>query len=187
MSTTPGAFGRFSVPPLDNTLGAMLIGVLACHTLDFPQPIQRYMASSNKCTPLSQSPVSSIYQGESSGFRFFALISHAVYTYLITWYNDPLNLLRIVWSVLALKSKLLYQYNLTGSSIRSNKAVNALIVQGFFTWRVWHCGADSCIILYGNSNVGHMSYDHVLRLTSSAGRDVARYVKQASSLITLIF
>ncbi|EMD32695.1 hypothetical protein CERSUDRAFT_77086 [Gelatoporia subvermispora B] len=111
MSVAPGTFGRSDVPPLDNTMGAMLVGVLLWG-ITCAQAYHYYTASAVCLRPLRQLSDAIVQHYDDRGILRMivlttflldtshqALVCHTIYTYLITWYNNPLNLLRVVWSL----------------------------------------------------------------------------------------
>ncbi|KAF9463802.1 hypothetical protein BDZ94DRAFT_1321566 [Collybia nuda] len=108
-------------PPLDSTMGAMLIGVIVSavllgvslvqtfyYYLDYPKD-PWYLKSLVACTAVFD-------------VTHLAMISHTVYHYLITNYHNPPSLEIMTWSVLL-------EALFTG--------VTGALVQCFYTTRVW--------------------------------------------------
>ncbi|EMD32682.1 hypothetical protein CERSUDRAFT_87723 [Gelatoporia subvermispora B] len=109
-------------------MGVMLIGILVSAALwgIICAQVYHYYTHYNDTRPLRIIVLVSFLLDTAHQI----LISHGLYTYLITWYNDPLNLLRIVWS---LKVQVLVT------------AFNVIVVEGFFIWRVWLLGHQSVL------------------------------------------
>ncbi|EIN08235.1 hypothetical protein PUNSTDRAFT_143881 [Punctularia strigosozonata HHB-11173 SS5] len=106
---------------LDNTLGAMFIGVLLSAILYGISCLQmwHYMDTFRKDPWYLKMLVSGVFFCDTV---HQALISHTVYYYLISNFDNPIALNSIVWSLV---TEVLF----TGFT--------ALMVQGFFTYRIW--------------------------------------------------
>ncbi|KAF7317871.1 hypothetical protein MKEN_00875000 [Mycena kentingensis (nom. inval.)] len=105
---------------LDNTLGAAFIGVVIAAGLHGVSCVQAwwYYTHQNDRWPLKTLVAAvmifdTVHQG---------LIAHTLYTYLVTNYNNPLQLGQIVWSLLV---EVLFN------------GLTALLVQSFLTLRIW--------------------------------------------------
>ncbi|KAF7309552.1 hypothetical protein MIND_00326100 [Mycena indigotica] len=105
---------------LDNTLGAAFIGVVVAAGLHGVSCVQAwwYYTHQNDRWPLKLLVAAvmvfdTVHQG---------LISHTLYTYLVTNYDNPIELSQIVWSLLV---EVLFN------------GLTALLVQSFLTVRIW--------------------------------------------------
>ncbi|KAH6904702.1 hypothetical protein BKA70DRAFT_1153901 [Coprinopsis sp. MPI-PUGE-AT-0042] len=106
---------------LDNTMGAMFIGVIVSGVLHGVCLVQAYMYFTN----YRQDPwfiramvmITCTFDAIHLSF-----ITHSLYHYLISSYHDELQLQKVVWSIIM-------EALLTG--------VNGGIVQTFYTYRVW--------------------------------------------------
>jgi len=121
---------RSSLPPIDNSMGAILIGVLVSGALwgIGVAQLYYYLSEYGDATRIQAMVVASFVLDTMHQI----LLSHAVYTYLITWYRDPSNLEKVVWSLVA---QIMFS------------AINALLVQCFFTWRVWILGGKRVVYI----------------------------------------
>lgn len=120
MSADIPIIARLDIPALDDTMGALLIGVLISGALWGISCAQTYAYFSTykdrrflRVTVLLSFFINTAHE---------ILISHAIYTYLVTWYRDFLLLNDIVWS-LALQELI--------------STFNIMLVQCFLIWRVW--------------------------------------------------
>ncbi|KAI0631798.1 hypothetical protein C8Q77DRAFT_1128890 [Trametes polyzona] len=110
-----------SLPSLDNTFGAFLIGTflsLILYGICVHQAY-RYFRLYQRDGAVIKTVVAAMIIGET---LYAAVCMHACYYYLVTNYFDPLSLLRGVWSIQLLSL-------LTGALI--------FISQSFFSWRVY--------------------------------------------------
>ncbi|OCH84100.1 hypothetical protein OBBRIDRAFT_891978 [Obba rivulosa] len=119
---------RLALPALDNTMGAILIGVFIAAALWGVSCAQVYFYYISYRDPkrlqiivLGSFLLDTLHQ---------ALVSHMIYTYLVTWYRDPTKLEVQIWSLIA-------QVLVSAS--------NAIVVQGFFIWRVWILGGKRIV------------------------------------------
>ncbi|KAJ3575537.1 hypothetical protein NP233_g1041 [Leucocoprinus birnbaumii] len=107
--------------PLDNTFGAMMIGVIVSAVLHGVCLLQAfyYFQRYKKDHFLMRTLVGVLVVFEATHLSF---ISHTVYHYQITHFNDQAELKRIIWSVVM-------EALFTG--------LNGAFVQTFYTYRVW--------------------------------------------------
>uniref|UniRef100_A0A0W0FHB2 Uncharacterized protein n=1 Tax=Moniliophthora roreri TaxID=221103 RepID=A0A0W0FHB2_MONRR len=111
------------LPALDNTMGALFIGVLLAAALWGVTSVQtwQYYVSYSASDPLRlKIMVAATYSGLDTAHQI--MLSHLLYTYLVSNFANPLILGELVWSILIMVL-------LT--------AFIALVVQLFLTWRVW--------------------------------------------------
>jgi len=107
--------------PLDNTMGAMIIGVIfsaVLHGICLMQAV--YYFSRYKTDPLYIKCLVTVTVTFDA--THLCLVTHCLYHYLITGFHNPDNLRFLVWSILM-------EALFTG--------VNGALVQSFFTMRVW--------------------------------------------------
>ncbi|EMD32691.1 hypothetical protein CERSUDRAFT_99067 [Gelatoporia subvermispora B] len=146
MSCSSSVSGRLDLPPIDNTVGVVLISALVTAVLwgiTCAQAYHYYTHYSDTvylrilvftCFYLPGCAIRRTPRIHISRLSRLldtthqVLLSHTIYTYLITWFNDPLNLLRVVWSVEVLIPV---------------TAANVLLVEGFFLWKIWILGGQS--------------------------------------------
>ncbi|KAJ7780331.1 hypothetical protein DFH07DRAFT_470123 [Mycena maculata] len=111
---------------LDKTLGVGFIGVVVAAGLHGVSCVQAwwYYTHTNDNWPLK------LLVGAVMVFDTVhqALISHTVYTYLVTYYNDSAELTQIVWSLLV---EVLFN------------GFTALLVQSFLTVRIWRLSSGN--------------------------------------------
>lgn len=115
---------------LDETLGAIFIGIVIAATLygvSCTQILYYYSRYPDDTWRLKLL-VLTVWVSES---LHQSLITHAVYTYLITNYNNPMVLNDVLWS-------LIVQVALVG--------LNALLVQSFYTLRIWNLSENNAWI-----------------------------------------
>ncbi|VDC03995.1 unnamed protein product [Peniophora sp. CBMAI 1063] len=114
------------LPPLDDTMGALYIGVLVSALLygvSFLQTVYYFFSSRNDWIGLKflvgvVSVLDTIHQG---------MITHAAYIYMITNFMNPSTLDTVVWTLIA--ETLI-------------NALLALCVQAFFVWRIYTLHRD---------------------------------------------
>ncbi|KAF9474071.1 hypothetical protein BDN70DRAFT_936930 [Pholiota conissans] len=119
--------------PLDNSMGAMMIGVIVSAVLHGITLMQAFMYWRNfrkdalylKAMVLTTVIFDAIH---------LAFISHTVYHYVITNYHHPENLLLITWSVIM-------EALFTG--------VNGGLVQTFYVMRVWRLSHQNSFLAGG--------------------------------------
>ncbi|KAJ3490126.1 hypothetical protein NLJ89_g11464 [Agrocybe chaxingu] len=104
--------------PLDNSIGAMMIGVIVSAVLHGICLLQR------SCT-------TRVILTVSFDAIHLAMISHAVYHYAVSYYHDEDQLRFLVWTVLM-------EALFTG--------VNGAVVQTFYTLRVWRLSKGNIIL-----------------------------------------
>lgn len=110
------------IPPLDNTFGAALIGVLVASMLygvSCSQVFYYFNNYSKKDGPLTKAVVIATLTSDSI---HQALICHTIYSYLVKSYTRPQQLGEIVWSLIV---EVIFN------------GITALIVQTFFAVRIW--------------------------------------------------
>ncbi|TFK39024.1 hypothetical protein BDQ12DRAFT_87741 [Crucibulum laeve] len=109
------------LPAIHDTFGAVFIGVLVAGALWGVTCMQTYEYFEHNTSDrwILKSLVTIVFVSDTF---HQALMSHTIYTYLVTNYFDPTYLIKVVWSLVA---------ELLASGVVS------LIAQGFFAWRVW--------------------------------------------------
>ncbi|KAF8649291.1 hypothetical protein AX16_005895 [Volvariella volvacea WC 439] len=105
---------------LGNTFGAALVGVIVAATLHGVSCVQAWYYYTHQTDPWAVKLLVGAVMLFDSVHQ--ALISHTVYTYLVTNFNDPTRLGTIVWSIIV---EVLFN------------GFTALLVQSFLTMRVW--------------------------------------------------
>ncbi|KAK0452911.1 uncharacterized protein EV420DRAFT_630545 [Desarmillaria tabescens] len=129
-----------AIPPLDNTMGALLVGVLFSTALWGTTCVQTF------------SYLNRYWRLDTLGFRILVLatfamdtlheilICHTIYTYLVSNFANPAQLEIVEWSILV--------------EVVASACV-ALMVQSFFTYRVWILSHKNLyLILFLGSLVG---------------------------------
>lgn len=110
------------IPPLDDTFGAALIGVLVSSMLygvSCSQVFYYFNHYSKKDGPWTKAVVIATLVSDSI---HQALICHTIYSYLVKSYTRPQQLGELVWSILV---EVLFN------------GITALLVQTFFAVRIW--------------------------------------------------
>ncbi|KAK2464937.1 hypothetical protein APHAL10511_003013 [Amanita phalloides] len=117
--------------PLDNTMGAMLVGVLVSAVLHGITLVQTYYYFSlySKDPWYLKALVVTLVVLDAAHLTF---ISHMIYHYLITHYYDHSALQRVVWSIVM-------EALCTG--------INGGLVQTFYAVRAWKLGNKNWVIL----------------------------------------
>ncbi|KAF9563462.1 hypothetical protein CPC08DRAFT_323859 [Agrocybe pediades] len=119
--------------PLDNSMGAMMIGVIISAVLHGITLLQAfiYFNSYKKDAWYLKSLVATTVLFDAI---HLAMITHGVYHYVVSSYHDPQALLRITWTVLM-------EALFTG--------VNAGIVQTFYAFRVFRLSKHNYVLSGG--------------------------------------
>lgn len=110
------------IPPLDNTFGAVLVGVLVASVLygvSCSQVFYYFNHYSKKDGPGTKAVVIAAWISDTI---HQILISHTIYIYLVKSYSRPAQLGEIVWSLIV---EVIFN------------GITALFVQSFFAVRIW--------------------------------------------------
>ncbi|CAA7263604.1 unnamed protein product [Cyclocybe aegerita] len=116
--------------PLDNSMGAMMIGVIVSAVLHGICLLQAFLYYQNYKKDVWYLK-SLVILTVSFDAIHLAMISHAVYHYVVSYYHDEDQLRFLVWTVLM-------EALFTG--------VNGAVVQTFYTLRVWRLSKGNIIL-----------------------------------------
>jgi hypothetical protein len=149
---------------LDSTYGAAFIGMVVAGVLHGVSCVQAlYYYTTQNDSWLTKHSVTAILIFDTV---HQALITHTVYTYTVTDWGNPTQLVKIVWS-------LLIEVIFT--------AITAFIVQGFLTLRVWRLSNNnkyitgSCVMLAASGFLNTLVYvAKGLRLENLAELDLIK-------------
>ncbi|KAF9647046.1 hypothetical protein BDM02DRAFT_2821025 [Thelephora ganbajun] len=119
------------LPPLDNTLGAALIGVIVSAALYGVSCAQVFYYFQHYSKKDGRGTKAVVVAALISDTIHQALISHTIYTYLVTNYYKPQKLNDLVWSLVV---EVLFN------------GITALLVQSFYAVRVWKFSQRNLLI-----------------------------------------